>query len=154
MIRFKFGIPEIAVRNLELYTGAVLAATLHPYPAPQQDWREQMESMSSLLMNLLVAQIQNQDPLSPMDNAEFTSQITQFTMLDEMQSMNAKLEDNLMVGQTINNTAMLIEIARKTGDYLPDLSFGTHFFQDLVEAPQHESTWKVARHVPATIEDL
>ena len=29
---------------------------------------------------------------------------------------------------------MLIEVARKTGDYLPDLSFGTHFFQDLVEA--------------------
>ncbi len=34
----------------------------------------------------------------------------------------------------INNTAVLIEIARKTGNYLPDLSFGTHFFQDLVEA--------------------
>jgi predicted nucleotidyltransferase len=34
----------------------------------------------------------------------------------------------------INNTAMLIEIARKTGDYMPDLSFGTHFFQDLVES--------------------
>jgi hypothetical protein len=34
----------------------------------------------------------------------------------------------------INNTAMLIEIARKTGGYLPDLSFGTHFFQDLVES--------------------
>jgi len=34
----------------------------------------------------------------------------------------------------INNTAMLIEIARKTGEYTPDLSFGTHFFQDLVEA--------------------
>ncbi len=34
----------------------------------------------------------------------------------------------------INNTAMLIEVARKTGDYLPDLSFGTHFFQDLVES--------------------
>ena len=34
----------------------------------------------------------------------------------------------------INNTAMLIEIARKTGNYVPDLSFGTHFFQDLVEA--------------------
>ena len=35
----------------------------------------------------------------------------------------------------INNTAALIEIARKKGNYLPDLSFGTHFFQDLVEAP-------------------
>ncbi len=34
----------------------------------------------------------------------------------------------------INNTAVLIEVARKRGNYVPDLSFGTHFFQDLVEA--------------------
>ncbi len=34
----------------------------------------------------------------------------------------------------INNTAMLIEIARAKSGYVPDLSFGTHFFQDLVEA--------------------
>ncbi len=34
----------------------------------------------------------------------------------------------------INNTAALIEMAFKKGSYLPDLSFGTHFFQDLVEA--------------------
>ncbi len=34
----------------------------------------------------------------------------------------------------ISNTAMLIEVARKQGNYVPDLSFGTHFFQDLVEA--------------------
>ena len=34
----------------------------------------------------------------------------------------------------INNTAALIEIARKKGNYVPELSFGTHFFQDLVEA--------------------
>jgi predicted nucleotidyltransferase len=34
----------------------------------------------------------------------------------------------------ISNTAMLVEIARKKGDYVPDLSFGTHFFQDLVES--------------------
>ena len=29
---------------------------------------------------------------------------------------------------------MLIEVARQRGNYLPELSFGTHFFQDLVEA--------------------
>ncbi len=58
-------------------------------------------------MTLLVAQIQNQDPMSPMDNSEFTSQITQFTMLEEMESVNAKLDENLIVGQSINNTAML-----------------------------------------------
>jgi hypothetical protein len=34
----------------------------------------------------------------------------------------------------IHNTAALVEIARKRGGYVPDLSFGTHFFQDLVEA--------------------
>jgi pyruvate,water dikinase len=34
----------------------------------------------------------------------------------------------------INNAAVLIEIARRKGNYVPDLSFGTHFFQDLVEA--------------------
>jgi len=34
----------------------------------------------------------------------------------------------------ISNTSVLIEIARKKGNYLPDLSFGTHFFQDLVES--------------------
>ncbi|HRP01293.1 MAG TPA: PEP/pyruvate-binding domain-containing protein [Candidatus Kapabacteria bacterium] len=34
----------------------------------------------------------------------------------------------------IHNTAILIEIAKKRDGYAPDLSFGTHFFQDLVEA--------------------
>jgi hypothetical protein len=34
----------------------------------------------------------------------------------------------------ISNAAVLIEIARQRGGYVPDLSFGTHFFQDLVES--------------------
>jgi predicted nucleotidyltransferase len=34
----------------------------------------------------------------------------------------------------INNTALLVEVARQKGGYVPDLSFGTHFFQDLVES--------------------
>ena len=45
----------------------------------------------------------------------------------------------------ISNTAVLIEIARKKGGYLPDLSFGTHFFQDLVE-----STSATCRSTPTT----
>ncbi len=63
-------------------------------------------------MKLLVAQIQNQDPMSPMDNSEFTSQITQFTMLEEMQTMNGKLDDSVLVGQSINNTAMLALVGK------------------------------------------
>lgn len=34
----------------------------------------------------------------------------------------------------INNASMLIEIAKTTSKHQPELSFGTHFFQDLVEA--------------------
>jgi pyruvate,water dikinase len=34
----------------------------------------------------------------------------------------------------INNTSVLLEVARQRGQYVPELSFGTHFFQDLVEA--------------------
>jgi pyruvate, water dikinase len=34
----------------------------------------------------------------------------------------------------INNTSLLVEVARQKGAFVPDLSFGTHFFQDLVEA--------------------
>jgi len=34
----------------------------------------------------------------------------------------------------ISNTAVLIEIAHARSGYVPDLSFGTHFFQDLVES--------------------
>lgn len=46
-------------------------------------------------------------------------------------------DPTLGVGVTyshISNTQMLIEVARRKGNYIPDLSFGTHFFQDLVEA--------------------
>lgn len=34
----------------------------------------------------------------------------------------------------INNSSLLVEVAKEKGDYIPELSFGTHFFQDLVEA--------------------
>ena len=61
---------------------------------------------------LLVAQLQNQDPLSPMDNSEFTGQITQFTMLEEMQSLTAKMDENVLMNQSINNTAMLALVGR------------------------------------------
>lgn len=52
MIRFKFGIPEIAVRNLTLYTSAVLKATLSPGPEPEQAWRKLMDSMAQCGMKI------------------------------------------------------------------------------------------------------
>ena len=34
----------------------------------------------------------------------------------------------------INNTSVLVEIAREEAGHIPDVSYGTHFFLDLVEA--------------------
>lgn len=64
-------------------------------------------------MTLLVAQIKNQDPTSPMDNAQFTSQITQFSMLEQLETMSQAMEDNVAVGTAINNTAMLALVGRQ-----------------------------------------
>ena len=46
MIRFKFGLPGIAVQSMQLYASAVLEASLLPPPAPQPAWRELMQQMA------------------------------------------------------------------------------------------------------------
>ncbi|MDX3772645.1 phosphoenolpyruvate carboxylase [Chromatiaceae bacterium AAb-1] len=47
MIRFKFGLPQLAVRSLELYASAVLEAMLLPPPVPEQNWRELMQQLAT-----------------------------------------------------------------------------------------------------------
>lgn len=39
-------------------------------------------------LNLLVAQLQNQDPLNPMESAEFSSQLAQFSSLEQLIEIN------------------------------------------------------------------
>ncbi len=40
-------------------------------------------------MRLLVTQLQNQNPLEPMDNTEMASQLTQFSQLERLESMSS-----------------------------------------------------------------
>ncbi len=47
MIRFKFGQPDIARRNLKIYAAAVLEANLLPSQPPQPDWRERMSELAA-----------------------------------------------------------------------------------------------------------
>lgn len=42
-------------------------------------------------LNLLVAQMQNQDPLSPMDNAQLTSQLAQISTVTGVENLNTAL---------------------------------------------------------------
>ena len=46
MIRFKFGLPKVAIQSLKLYTAAILEANLLPPPAPKQEWRDLMEQFA------------------------------------------------------------------------------------------------------------
>jgi flagellar basal-body rod modification protein FlgD len=43
-------------------------------------------------LNLLVAQLQNQNPLEPMDNSDMTAQLAQISSLQQMEEMNGYLE--------------------------------------------------------------
>ncbi|QBM17848.1 phosphoenolpyruvate carboxylase [Marinobacter sp. JH2] len=48
MIRFKFGLPKLAVQSLTLYTTAVVEATLAPPPVPKDSWREVMDWLTDI----------------------------------------------------------------------------------------------------------
>jgi len=43
-------------------------------------------------LSLLVAQLQHQDPLNPMESADFTAQLAQFSSLEQLFSINDNLE--------------------------------------------------------------
>ena len=47
MIRFKFGLPKLAVQSLALYTSAVMEATLLPPPEPKKAWRDCMQRIAA-----------------------------------------------------------------------------------------------------------
>ncbi|PMM07117.1 phosphoenolpyruvate carboxylase [Vibrio breoganii] len=48
MIRFKLGLPQVAVNSLNLYASAILEANLLPPPEPKKDWRDLMEVLSQV----------------------------------------------------------------------------------------------------------
>jgi flagellar basal-body rod modification protein FlgD len=46
-----------------------------------------------LFLSLLTTQIQNQDPLDPLDSAEYTNQLVQYSSVEQSIQTNAHLED-------------------------------------------------------------
>jgi flagellar basal-body rod modification protein FlgD len=54
-------------------------------------------------LTLLVAQLQNQDPLNPSDSTEFTAQLAQFSSLEQLQNINDTLAGFEVYQSTLNN---------------------------------------------------
>jgi len=58
-------------------------------------------------LKMLVTQLQNQDPLKPMDDTAFVAQMAQFSSLEQMQNMNSSTlatQANGMIGKTVTWT--------------------------------------------------
>lgn len=48
-------------------------------------------------LQLLVTQLRNQDPLSPMEDREFISQMAQFSSLEQMQNLNDTFKETQII---------------------------------------------------------
>jgi len=59
-------------------------------------------------LKLMIAQLQNQDPLNPMDGTEYAAQLAQFTSLEQLtnlnENVNRSIDANYYLTQSINNT--------------------------------------------------
>lgn len=55
-------------------------------------------------LNLLITQLQNQDPLNPTDHTEFTAQLAQFSSLEQLNNVNTNLEQLQNFQASTNNS--------------------------------------------------
>jgi len=59
-------------------------------------------------LELMIAQLQNQDPLEPMDGTDYSAQLAQFSSLEQLQNINDSVlqgvDANYLLTQSINNT--------------------------------------------------
>ncbi|PPE71735.1 flagellar hook assembly protein FlgD [Caldimonas thermodepolymerans] len=68
------------------------------------------ESAQDRFLKMLVAQMQNQDPLNPMDNAEVTSQMAQINTVTGIEKLNAGISTmitQLLQAQTMQGAALV-----------------------------------------------
>jgi len=82
----------------------------------------QLQEDLNRFLNLLVAQLKNQDPLDPMDSNEFTQQLVQFASVEQQIKQNANLEKMLALQETSQVSTMVGFIGNTieaTGDTVP-----------------------------------
>jgi len=61
--------------------------------AQTQDQSVTLAEDFNQFLTLLTTQLQNQDPLDPMDSTEFTNQLVQFSQVEQSINTNSKLDD-------------------------------------------------------------
>jgi flagellar basal-body rod modification protein FlgD len=64
-------------------------------------------------LKLLLAQLENQDPLDPTDSVEFTAQLAQFSSLEQLGNVNTNLEKLELYQASINNSQAVSFIGKE-----------------------------------------
>jgi flagellar basal-body rod modification protein FlgD len=97
----------------------------------------QTELDRDAFMQLLVAQLTNQDPLEPVKNEDFTAQLAQFSSLEELEGMNSMLETLTILQQGNALLSQLSESSALIGKQVdwsdPELGFEGEGVVDSVE---------------------
>src|SRR5580693_2380500 len=65
--------------------------------------QKQLSSNFDTFLTLLTTQLQNQDPLSPMDSSQFTQQLVEFSQVEQQINSNQNLES--LISLTKSNAA-------------------------------------------------
>lgn len=61
-------------------------------------------------LSMILTQLQNQDPLNPLDNAEFASQLAQFSTLEQLTNMNEQLNS---LGEISKKLEEILNVVKK-----------------------------------------
>ena len=64
-------------------------------------------------LKLLVTQLQNQDPMNPKDPAKFSSQLAQFSSLEQMTNINQNIKDMSQSTDAINRMSSLSMLGKQ-----------------------------------------
>jgi flagellar basal-body rod modification protein FlgD len=82
-------------------TSATSAATT---TATTSTAAQTLSSNFQTFLTLLTTQLQNQDPLSPMDSNEFTQQLVMYSQVEQQIDTNSKLDSLISLGTTQTNS--------------------------------------------------
>ena len=116
-----------------ILSGLSATGGIDPSSAAAQDASKLGEDLNRFL-SLLITQLQNQDPLDPMDSTEFTSQLVQFASVEQQIKTNANMEKllNLQQGSQVADLVGFIgTTVESTGNQVPLENGKAQFTYDL-----------------------
>jgi flagellar basal-body rod modification protein FlgD len=73
----------------------------------QSNFNNQIAGNFNTFLQLLTTQLQNQNPLDPLDTNQFTQQLVQFAGVEQQINMNTQLQTLVSLQQTAQNTQAL-----------------------------------------------